>query len=97
MQKLPVEETLLTILRRIEKLPNGSVRRWYNLKGAAEYLGISERDLRRKVAAGEIRYSRRNSGKYRFFIRWLDAYNLGFPADKLTKTQKRQIRELEAV
>jgi len=68
---------------------------WYTLSEAKEYLRMSDRSLRQKMAEGKIKYSKPD-GKVRFHQSWLDAYALGY-GRKVTPTQKRDVDALGTI
>lgn len=57
----------------LESIVGNNKEQWVTLKGASEYTSLSIAKLRRAVACGELRVSKRG-GRLLFKVYWLDLW-----------------------
>ena len=68
------ERVIMERLDRIEEAVS-TIRRenWLNIRGASDYTSLSIVKLRRAVASGELKASKK-AGRLLFKIRWIDKW-----------------------
>ena len=81
--------------RQIPKNQNQTTP-WMSVSETSSYMKISERQIRKFLAQGKIRYKRIGDpmkGRILIHQKWLDAFILGF-GTRLTQLQLSQIKQI---
>ena len=83
---------ILEYLKRIESRQIGEISPWYSVNGAADYLKVSDRSLRRYIKAGQIKSYKTPTQGVRLHRSDLESFIMfGKPFNKLTRPQKESI------
>lgn len=86
---------IINQLNRIERIAFDVQSPWLTVGGAAAYIKLSERTLRRWIATGILRSYRMPGGGHRILRRDLDSITMfGKPYNKLISNHKKTVNEL---